>query len=78
MTPAATSGSIAADPMNTPGLLLSPDLTKGFSFAIMDVARTDADHVIELHAPPAVPAAYSPRPRGQPGHPVSQGGSVAN
>ena len=40
-----------ADPMNTPGLILSPDLAKGFSFVIMDVANTEGDRVIELNAP---------------------------
>ena len=40
-----------ADPMNTPGLLLAPKMTRGFRFVIMDVNRTDADHVIELNAP---------------------------
>lgn len=40
-----------ADPMNTPGLLLSPELTKGFRFVIMDVAHTEGDRVIELDAP---------------------------
>lgn len=40
-----------ADPMNTPGLILSPRLTKGFRFVIMDVACTDGDRVIELVAP---------------------------
>jgi fructose 1,6-bisphosphate aldolase/phosphatase len=40
-----------ADPMNTAGLLLSPELTKGFRFNIMDVSYTDAERVIELHAP---------------------------
>jgi fructose 1,6-bisphosphate aldolase/phosphatase len=40
-----------ADPMNTPGLLLAPTIAKGFRFVIMDVMRTDADHVIELVAP---------------------------
>jgi fructose 1,6-bisphosphate aldolase/phosphatase len=40
-----------ADPMNTPGLLLAPKMARGFRFVIMDVMRTDADHVIELHAP---------------------------
>jgi fructose 1,6-bisphosphate aldolase/phosphatase len=40
-----------ADPMNTPGLILSPDLAKGFSFVIMDVAYTEGDRVIELNAP---------------------------
>lgn len=40
-----------ADPMNTPGLLLSPELTKGFRFTIMDVAHTEGDRMIELDAP---------------------------
>jgi fructose 1,6-bisphosphate aldolase/phosphatase len=40
-----------ADPMNTPGLLLAPTMARGFRFVIMDVSRTDADHVIELNAP---------------------------
>lgn len=40
-----------ADPMNTPGLLLSPELGKGFRFTIMDVAHTGGDRVIELDAP---------------------------
>lgn len=40
-----------ADPMNTPGLLLSPALTKGFRFVIMDVAHTGGDRIIELEAP---------------------------
>jgi fructose 1,6-bisphosphate aldolase/phosphatase len=40
-----------ADPMNTPGLLLAPKMARGFRFVIMDVNRTDADHVIELNAP---------------------------
>ncbi len=39
------------DPMNTPGLLLSPALTTGFRFVIMDVAHTKGDRVIELDAP---------------------------
>jgi fructose 1,6-bisphosphate aldolase/phosphatase len=40
-----------ADPMNTAGLLLSPELTKGFRFRIMDVNHTEGDRVIELQAP---------------------------
>lgn len=40
-----------ADPMNTAGLLLSPEITKGFRFRIMDVDYTDGDRVIELNAP---------------------------
>ena len=40
-----------ADPMNTAGLLLSPELTKGFRFRIMDVNYTEGDRIIELNAP---------------------------
>ena len=35
-----------ADPMNTPGLLLSPKMSKGFRFVIMDVSHTEGDRVI--------------------------------
>lgn len=40
-----------ADPMNTPGLVLSPAMAKGFRFVIMDVNHTEGDRVIELNAP---------------------------
>ena len=40
-----------ADPMNTPGLMLSPSMTPGFKFVIMDVNCTEGDRVIELNAP---------------------------
>jgi fructose 1,6-bisphosphate aldolase/phosphatase len=40
-----------ADPMNTAGLLLGPELTKGFRFRVMDVGYTAGDRVIELDAP---------------------------
>lgn len=40
-----------ADPMNTPGLMLSPAMTAGFRFVIMDVAHTEGDRIIELSAP---------------------------
>jgi fructose 1,6-bisphosphate aldolase/phosphatase len=40
-----------ADPMNTPGLLLAPKLSKGFRFVIMDVQHATGDRVIELDAP---------------------------
>ena len=40
-----------ADPMNTPGLMLSPSMTKGFKFVIMDVSHTPGDRIIELNAP---------------------------
>ncbi len=40
-----------ADVMNTPGLILSPMMSKGFRFVIMDVNYTEGDRVIELVAP---------------------------
>ena len=40
-----------ADPMNTPGLMLSPGMGEGFRFVIMDVSHTGGDKVIELNAP---------------------------
>jgi fructose 1,6-bisphosphate aldolase/phosphatase len=40
-----------ADPMNTPGLILSPAMSRGFKFVIMDVNHTAGDRVIELNAP---------------------------
>jgi len=40
-----------ADPMHNSGLLLSPKMTKGFTFTIMDVEHAEADKVIELNAP---------------------------
>jgi fructose 1,6-bisphosphate aldolase/phosphatase len=40
-----------ADVMNTPGLILSPRMSKGFRFVIMDVNHTSGDRVIELSAP---------------------------
>jgi len=40
-----------ADAMNTPGLMLSPKMGKGFRFVIMDVNYTGGDKVIELNAP---------------------------
>lgn len=39
------------DPMNTPGLMLSPKISQGFRFVIMDVSYTEGDRVIELNAP---------------------------
>jgi len=39
------------DPMNTPGLILSPRMSRGFRFVIMDVSNTEGDRVIELNAP---------------------------
>lgn len=40
-----------ADPMYCPGLMLSPSMAQGFTFAIMDVNYTEGDRVIELNAP---------------------------
>jgi fructose 1,6-bisphosphate aldolase/phosphatase len=40
-----------ADPMHCSGLLLSPQINKGFKFTIMDVSYTKGDKVIELNAP---------------------------
>ncbi len=40
-----------SDPMNTPGLILSPELGRGFEFTIMDVSNTEADRVIKLKTP---------------------------
>ncbi len=40
-----------ADPMNTPGLILSPKMSSGFRFVIMDVSDTTGDRIIELNAP---------------------------
>jgi fructose 1,6-bisphosphate aldolase/phosphatase len=40
-----------ADPMNTPGLLLVPRMSKGFRFVVMDVMHTDGDRVVELQTP---------------------------
>ncbi len=40
-----------ADVMNTPGLVLSPAVSKGFRFVIMDVTYTEGDRIVELNAP---------------------------
>jgi fructose 1,6-bisphosphate aldolase/phosphatase len=40
-----------ADVMNTPGLILSPEMSRGFRFVIMDVNHTEGDRVIELNTP---------------------------
>jgi fructose 1,6-bisphosphate aldolase/phosphatase len=39
------------DPMYNSGLILSPKMSKGFKFIIMDVSNIDKDKVIELNAP---------------------------
>lgn len=43
-----------ADVMNTPGLILSPNIARGFRFVIMDVNYTEGDRVIELNAPESI------------------------
>ncbi len=40
-----------ADPMHNAGLMLSPSMSKGFKFTIMDVGYTEGDRIIELNAP---------------------------
>ncbi|MDE3188263.1 MAG: fructose 1,6-bisphosphatase [Acidobacteriota bacterium] len=40
-----------ADVMNTPGLILSPNISRGYKFVIMDVNNTAGDRVIELNTP---------------------------
>ena len=40
-----------ADVMNTPGLMLSPNMGAGFRFIVMDVEHTEGDRVIELSTP---------------------------
>ena len=40
-----------ADVMNTPGLILSPNISRGYRFVIMDVNNTAGDRIIELNAP---------------------------
>ncbi|MGI6097976.1 MAG: fructose-1,6-bisphosphate aldolase/phosphatase [Dethiobacteria bacterium] len=40
-----------ADPMYNSGLILSPKMSKGFKFTVIDVNCTTADRVIELNVP---------------------------
>ena len=40
-----------ADPMYNSGLILSPNMAKGFKFVIMDVNYTEGDRLIALNAP---------------------------
>lgn len=40
-----------ADPMYCSGLMLSPKLSRGFTFVVMDVEHTECDRVAEFHAP---------------------------
>ena len=39
------------DPMHCSGLILSPKMSKGFRFDIMDVSYTEADKIISLNSP---------------------------
>ena len=39
------------DAMNTPGLILSSNISRGYRFVIMDVSDTNVDRIIELNAP---------------------------
>lgn len=43
-----------ADVMNTPGLILSPRIGRGFRFIVMDVGHTAGDRVIELDTPEGI------------------------
>lgn len=40
-----------ADPMHNAGLMLAPQIKKGYKFVIMDVSHTEADKIIELNTP---------------------------
>lgn len=40
-----------SDPMYCPGLMLSPQMSGGFTYRIMDVSYTQADKIIELSTP---------------------------
>ena len=40
-----------ADPMHCSGLILSPKMSKGFKYVILDVEHTEKDRSIELNAP---------------------------
>jgi len=40
-----------ADPMYCPGLILSPQIKKGFKWVVMDVSYTKGDKIIELFTP---------------------------
>lgn len=40
-----------ADPFHNAGLILAPEMSKGFTFDIMDVSFTGADRVIRLNTP---------------------------
>ncbi len=40
-----------ADPMHCSGLILSPKISQGFKFVILDVEHTEKDRIIELQTP---------------------------
>ncbi len=40
-----------SDPMHNAGLILSPKMTEGFKFTLIDVSYTEADKIIELYTP---------------------------
>ncbi len=40
-----------ADPMNTPGLMLAPSMSKGFRWVVIDVDHTEGDRIVELQTP---------------------------
>lgn len=40
------------DPFHNPGLLISPEMKKGFEFTVMDVSATEADKIVKLSTPP--------------------------
>ena len=40
-----------ADPMYCSGLILSPKMSDGFTFRIIDVGHTEKDKIIDLHSP---------------------------
>lgn len=40
-----------SDPMHNSGLILSPSMSRGFKYKIMDVSKTEKDTVIELNSP---------------------------
>lgn len=43
--------SVLADPMHNTGLLLKPEMRKGWTVTVMDMDCTDGDRTIELHLP---------------------------
>ncbi len=43
-----------ADVMNTPGLILSPKLSQGYRFVVMDMEHTEGDRVIDIGTPEGI------------------------